>query len=59
MFYENRELSVRMLNWYAAYINLLLYESAHQEYNSTFIKLCNLLYLFHRTVPKGAVLTFT
>lgn len=54
MFYENRELSVRMLNWYAAYINLLLYESAHQEYNSTFIKLCNLLYLFSQNGPEGS-----
>lgn len=53
MFLENRALSVRMLDWYATYINLLLYESAHQDYNSSFIKLCNLLYLFSQNAPDG------
>ena len=28
------------------YINLFIYESAHQDYNNAFIKVCNLLYLF-------------
>lgn len=53
MFLSNKELSVRMLNWYATYINLLLYESAHQDYNNSFIKLCNLLYLFSQNSPDG------
>lgn len=42
---ENHALFRRMFNWYASYINLLLYESAHQEYNKSFTKLCNMLYL--------------
>lgn len=46
MFQENSRLSSLCLELYAAYINLLIYEAAHQEYNSSFIKLCNLLYLF-------------
>lgn len=48
---ENSDLQQTMFNWYAAYINLLLYETAHQEYNSAFLKLCNLLYLFSRNGP--------
>ena len=32
---------------------LLLYESAHQDYNSSFVKLCNLLYLFTQNSPGG------
>lgn len=36
----------RIIDWYAAYVNLLIYEGAHQEYNPSFLKLCNLLYLF-------------
>lgn len=42
---ENSLLAMKLINWYASYVNLLLYENAHQEYNSSFIKLCNLLYL--------------
>lgn len=42
---ENQALFRTMYNWYASYINLLLYESAHQEYNNSFTKLCNMLYL--------------
>ena len=42
---ENSSLAMKLINWYASYVNLLLYENAHQEYNSSFIKLCNLLYL--------------
>lgn len=45
MLKKNFSLSETVINWYAAYVNLLLYETAHQEYNSAFIKLCNLLYL--------------
>lgn len=53
MLCENKELNLRTLDWYAMYINLLLYESAHQDYNSSFIKLCNLLYLFSQNAGEG------
>lgn len=53
MLCENRQLMLCTLNWYASYVNLLLYESAHQDYNSSFIKLCNLLYLFSQNSPSG------
>lgn len=42
---DNPDFFRAMYNWYASYINLLLYDSAHQSYNSSFVKLCNLLYL--------------
>lgn len=45
MMEESFPLTETVIGWYASYVNLLLYETAHQEYNSAFIKLCNLLYL--------------
>lgn len=45
MFAHNGDLSAAVVEWYAMYVNLLLYDTAHQEYNSSFLKLCNLLYL--------------
>ncbi len=45
MYKENIELNEKIVDWYSMYVNLLIYETAHQEYNSTFVKLCNLLYL--------------
>ena len=51
MLTENPPLMLSTLDWYASYINLLLYESAHQDYNSSFIQLCNLLYLFTQNSP--------
>lgn len=52
MLCDNKDLMLCTLDWNAAYINLLLYESAHQDYNNSFIKLCNLLYLFSKN-PLG------
>lgn len=46
MFQKNKEFSTIAFEAYAKLINLLIYETAHQEYNNSFIKLCNLLYLF-------------
>ena len=45
MFETNPQLSANVVEWYSMYVNRLLYETAHQEYNSSFIRLCNLLYL--------------
>ena len=53
MFEENPRLASAVLEWYAMYINLLVYESAHQEYNNSFIRLCNLLYLFSKNSHDG------
>ena len=45
MFEENAALSACVVEWFSMYTNLLLYETAHQEYNDSCVKLCNLLYL--------------
>ena len=52
MFQENKELNAQVFETYAMYINLFIYETAHQEYNNSFIKLCNLLYLFSINSPQ-------
>lgn len=45
MFEANTALAETVVNWYAAYVNRLLFETVHQEYNGSFLKLCNLLHL--------------
>lgn len=42
------ELGFAMLENYARYINVLIFESAHQEHNEAMTKLCNLLHLISR-----------
>lgn len=61
MFERNDRLNAQVVEWYASYVNLLLYETAHQEYNSTFLKLCNLLYLLptRQSVPDSGVIDMT
>lgn len=44
---EYPKLNRYLLNSYARYINLLLFETAHQEYNSGFVKICNAILLIH------------
>lgn len=53
MFLTNQTLSAITFETYAKLINLLIYETAHQEYNNSFIKLCNALYLFTQNSPDG------
>ena len=55
MFQMNSRLNGFMFENYAMYINVLLYESAHQGYNDSFVKLCNLLYLFAQNRKKCTV----
>ncbi|WP_296828610.1 Crp/Fnr family transcriptional regulator [uncultured Megasphaera sp.] len=45
MFQESEALRRHVIDWYSAYVNLLIYDGAHQEFNSSLVKLCNLLYL--------------
>lgn len=53
MYQENLALNARILETYSMYINLFIYESAHQDCNNAFIKVCNLLYLFSIHSPAG------
>ena len=52
MFADNPALAAALVDWYSSYVNLLLYDTAHQEYNCSFLKLCNLLYLL---APAGGL----
>lgn len=54
MFRHNTALSEAVVNWYASYINRFLFETTHQEYNSSLVKLCNLLFLLHENQPAGS-----
>lgn len=54
MFRSNPALADSVVNWYARYVNRFLFESTHQEFNSSRVKLCNLLYLLTANQPAGA-----
>ena len=56
MFESNTALSEQVVDWYAMYINRFLFESIHQEYNPSLVKICNLLYLLTVSQPQNASL---
>lgn len=57
MFECNTALSEQVVNWYSMYVNRFLFETVHQEYNSSLIKICNLLYLL--TAAETSLSRFT
>lgn len=61
MFETNTALSEQVVNWYSMYINRFLFEIVHQEYNPSFVKICNLLYLLSVNQPacSGLVIDMT
>ena len=61
MFRLNPALADRVVNWYAMYVNRFLFETVHQEFNSSQVKLCNLLYLLtaHQPANSGPVIEMT
>lgn len=54
MFEKNVELAESVVNWYSKYVNRFLFETIHQEFNSSQIKLCNLLYLLTINQPSNS-----
>lgn len=57
---ENKELGAQVLEWYAMYINLLIYGYAHQDFNDAFTRLCNFLYIYiHHSPEKEHPLTLS
>lgn len=44
--FANRKFGAKAFEVYAKYINNLIFQTCHQEYNDVTLKLCNLLYLF-------------
>lgn len=61
MFETNTALSEQVVNWYSMYINRFLFEIVHQEYNPSFVKIRNLLYLLTINQPacSGLVIDMT
>ena len=61
MFETNTALSEQVVNWNSMYINRFLFEIVHQEYNPSFVKICNLLYLLTINQPScsGLVIDMT
>ena len=54
MFEENTSLAESVVNWYSMYVNRFLFETIHQEFNSSQVKLCNLLYLLTMNQPSNS-----
>ena len=52
---SNHDLGTRMVEWYGAFCNLLLFETVHQNYNSALVKLCNLLLILDRDLSSMEV----
>ena len=54
MFDTNAALAECVVNWYSKYVNLFLFETIHQEFSSSQVKLCNLLYLLTMNQPSNS-----
>lgn len=54
MFEANPALAESVVSWYSKYVNRFLFETIHQEFNPTQVKLCNLLYLLTEGQPAGS-----
>lgn len=54
MFESNKKLAESVVNWYSKYVNRFLFETIHQEFNSSQVKLCNLLYLLTMNQPSNS-----
>lgn len=54
MFEKNAALAENVVNWYSKYVNRFLFETIHQEFNSSQVKLCNLLYLLTMNQPSNS-----
>lgn len=53
MFESNPALAESVVSWYSKYVNRFLFETIHQEFNPSQVKLCNLLYLLMKHQPEG------
>ena len=51
---RNPALMDRLIEHQSAYINMLIYDVAHQRYNYTFLKLCNFLFLMAENNRDGS-----
>lgn len=54
MFDTNAALAESVVNWYSKYVNRFLFETIHQGFNPSQVKLCNLLYLLTMNQPSNS-----
>ena len=54
MLQANPALSEQVVEWYSMYINRFLFETVHQEYNPSLVKISNLLYLLTDCQPSSS-----
>lgn len=54
MFEANKKLAESVVNWYSKYVNRFLFETIHQEFNPSSVRLCNLLYLLTINQPSNS-----
>ena len=61
MFESNAALAEQVVSWYSMYVNRFLFETIHQGFHSSRVKLCNLLYLLTMNQPasSGLVIEMT
>lgn len=59
MFDSNAALRESVINWYSMYVNMFLFETIHQGYNSSLVKISNILYLLSANQPQANVITMT
>ena len=55
MFRNNPDLAEIVVNWYSKYVNLFLFETIHQEFNPSRVKVCNMLYLLASNKPTNGI----
>ena len=54
MLQANPALGEQVVEWYSMYINRFLFETVHQEYNPSLVKISNLLYLLTDCQPSSS-----
>lgn len=59
MFESNAALRESVINWYSMYVNMSLFETIHQGYNSSLVKISNILYLLSANQPQADVIAMT
>lgn len=57
MFESNSALREQVINWYSMYVNRFLFETIHQGYNSSLVKISNMLYLLSSNQAETIAMT--
>lgn len=57
MFESDSALCEQVINWYSMYVNRFLFETIHQGYNSSLVKISNMLYLLSSNQAETIAMT--